>query len=374
MHPEWFLTNIDRYASYDRSEPKVFIGEFASWGNKYKNALAEACYMTEVENNADVVSLACYAPLFANVDYLNWTPDMIWFDNYRSYCTPNYYVQQMFMVNQSEYVVKTEMASDINDEPIGLGKISGRMGVSLLHSAAEFYDVKIDGEIQTEIYSANSAKWVTEDGKFTFDEVSDNLTAIEFPPILNGAKLTMKAKKLGGKEGFRIIFGAEKRNYYYFWEIGGWNNDVSAVNKMCGEKSAGVTVGKRVTVEVGREYEISIEAKDHHFICRLDGEVYHDFTEKEAMIKPLYYTAGVSGDTTVIKAANYREADYTTEIRLDKKASRVKITEFISEDLEAENSFEKPVNAAPADKSMAVDGESFTYTFPKKSVMVLEII
>ena len=129
MHPEWFLTNIDRYEKYDRNDPKVFIGEFASWGNKFRNALAEACYMTAVENNADVVSLACYAPLFANVDYINWSPDMIWFDNHRSFGTPNYYVQQMFMVNQPDKVVEIKAGSDMENEPMELREITGRVGV-----------------------------------------------------------------------------------------------------------------------------------------------------------------------------------------------------------------------------------------------------
>src|ERR1041384_6933911 len=33
-------------------------------------------------------------------DAWQWTPNMIWFDNLRSYGTPNYYVQKMFSVNR----------------------------------------------------------------------------------------------------------------------------------------------------------------------------------------------------------------------------------------------------------------------------------
>ena len=49
--------------------------------------------MTGLERNADVVRMASYAPLLAHVDAWQWTPDLIWFDNLRSYGTPNYYVQ-----------------------------------------------------------------------------------------------------------------------------------------------------------------------------------------------------------------------------------------------------------------------------------------
>lgn len=373
MHTEWFLKNIDRYNGYDRRGPKVFIGEFASWGNEYHNALAEACYMTAVENNADVVSLACYAPLFANADYINWEPDMIWFNNRQSYATPNYYVQQMFMANQPEYVVKTELESDEKPIAVASADVSGRMGFSLIKTAAEVYDVIIDGAEQTDLYEAGSSKWNADNGRFVFDDASERPTLITFPPLSDGACMTLKAKKLRGREGFRIAFGIKKRTDYYFWEIGGWNNDVSSVSKMKGDKSACITVGAHVTVEEGREYEISVETKGNRFICRLDGEVFHDFTDLGGEIRPLYYTAGVNGNAAVIKAANYRDEAYTTEIKLDKTAERARITELTSEDLHSKNSFEHPLSIAPVEKTVAVDGDSFTYTFPKNSVTVLVI-
>jgi alpha-N-arabinofuranosidase len=55
--------------------------------------------MTGLERNADVVRMASYAPLLAHVDAWQWTPDAIWFDNLRSYGTPNYYVQKVFANN-----------------------------------------------------------------------------------------------------------------------------------------------------------------------------------------------------------------------------------------------------------------------------------
>ena len=100
--PEWFLANAARYDSYDRKGPKVFAGEYASHdqtqgkANNFRSALTEACFMTGLERNADIVRLATYAPLFAHVDAWQWNPDLIWFDNLRSMKTPNYYVQQLY--------------------------------------------------------------------------------------------------------------------------------------------------------------------------------------------------------------------------------------------------------------------------------------
>ena len=114
MSPEWFLANTGRYDGYDRSGPKVFAGEYAAQTagvtrdvnrNNWKAAIAEAAFMTGLERNGDVVVMASYAPLMAHVDAWQWKPDAIWFDNLRSYGTPDYYVQKVFANNVGTRVV-----------------------------------------------------------------------------------------------------------------------------------------------------------------------------------------------------------------------------------------------------------------------------
>jgi alpha-L-arabinofuranosidase len=103
--PKWFLTNNRRYDTYDRARPKVYLGEYASWGNTLFNAVAEAAYMTSLERNGDVVHLASYAPLLAKEGHTQWNPDLIYFNNRTVVPTANYYVQQLFGQNQgTEYV------------------------------------------------------------------------------------------------------------------------------------------------------------------------------------------------------------------------------------------------------------------------------
>lgn len=114
MAPGWFLANSDRYDNYPRTGPKVFAGEYAAQSvgiaspdnkNNWECALAEAAFVTGLERNADVVRMASYAPLFAHVDAWQWTPDLIWFDNLRSYGTPNYYVQKLFSTNKGTHML-----------------------------------------------------------------------------------------------------------------------------------------------------------------------------------------------------------------------------------------------------------------------------
>lgn len=119
--PEWFFSNVRRYDNYPRTGSKVFAGEYASHvdktngaqRNNWLAAISEAAFMTGLERNADVVTMASYAPLFSHIDGWQWAPDMIWVDNLRSYGSPTYHVQKMFSLNKGSTVVPLTMNSEV---------------------------------------------------------------------------------------------------------------------------------------------------------------------------------------------------------------------------------------------------------------------
>lgn len=116
VKPEWLYEHVDFYDRYSR-KVKVFSGEYAAHPegnfsapearNTLEGALAEAAFLTGVERNADVVVLASYAPLFARRGYVQWAPDMIWFDAARSCGSPSYHVQKMYARNMGDAVLDT---------------------------------------------------------------------------------------------------------------------------------------------------------------------------------------------------------------------------------------------------------------------------
>ncbi|MBK7870498.1 MAG: carbohydrate binding domain-containing protein [Saprospiraceae bacterium] len=116
--PEWLISNQYRYDTYDRNKAQVYLGEYASWGNKLKNAIAEALYMTALERNGDVVQMASYAPLLAKNNFTQWKTDMIFFDNNNICLTPNYYVQQLFSLHQGDYYYDNIIQKDVRDSTL----------------------------------------------------------------------------------------------------------------------------------------------------------------------------------------------------------------------------------------------------------------
>lgn len=112
----WFYENCERYDSetYDKYLSEgitVFLGEYAAQENTLRSAIAEAAYMTMIERNGDVVQMASYAPLFArsNTDENQWKTDMIFVSGDSLYCSPDYYIQQLFMSNLGTTVLNSKL-------------------------------------------------------------------------------------------------------------------------------------------------------------------------------------------------------------------------------------------------------------------------
>ena len=102
--PRGYFLNKRQYDNYPRDrKTKVYLGEYAAKDKKLIDALAEGLYLLHVERNADVVTMTSYAPLLAKKDGTQWNPDLIYFDNNRTYPTCSYFVQQMFGQSAGQY-------------------------------------------------------------------------------------------------------------------------------------------------------------------------------------------------------------------------------------------------------------------------------
>jgi alpha-L-arabinofuranosidase len=146
--PEWFLGNHYRYDKYNRKGPRVYLGEYASWGNKLFNAIVEAAYMTSFERNGDVFAMASYAPLLAKKSFTQWTTDLIFFDNVSIVPTPNFYVQEMFMTNQGDYyfenVVKTDKKDSLQASSCVVDSKTGDVILRMVNVGSEAKTMKVD--------------------------------------------------------------------------------------------------------------------------------------------------------------------------------------------------------------------------------------
>ena len=396
----WFLTNGGRYDDqkfYPRGKdaPKVFIGEYASWVDGRRNSLfaapTEAAYMTSIERNGDVVEIASYAPLFARDGFVQWQPDAIWFDNSQVYGTPNYYVQQMFMTHKSDFTVKTSVSQPVIPGAKKKG-IEGTVGIGSWATTANFKDIKVTNKDTGKVvYSSNGAKdtndfsvatqrgdWEVE--KSTF--VQKSMATPAFMALDNETDIAgmqnytyeLMAQKTAGAEGFLISFGVKGENLYW-WNMGGWGNTQSCIEK--GSLSGRSIIGdsKPMNLSTGKWYKIKIEVQGETYKCYLDGKLMHEFTDVQNF-DPLYAHVGRTNDgKIIIKIVNVTEQAHNVKVNLKgagNLASTATVT-VISGGADDENSFRVPKQVAPKEETFSGVSENFTYPAKPYSLSILEI-
>ena len=168
--PGWFLNNQHFYDSYNRKGAKVYLGEYAAHlpgrPNNLEVSLAEAAYMTSLERNGDIVSMASYAPLLAKEGHMQWNPDLIYFDNLTVKPTANYYVQQMYGLNAGdEYLPVTVRLSEPSGDiakrlPVSVVKDSktGDLVVKLVNilPAATRTNIRLDGVVVADTHAVKT--------------------------------------------------------------------------------------------------------------------------------------------------------------------------------------------------------------------------
>ena len=396
----WFLTNGTRYDDqkfYPRGkdEPKVFIGEYASWVDGRRNslfaALTEAAYMTSIERNGDVVEIASYAPLFARDGFVQWQPDAIWFDNSQVYGTPNYYVQQMFMTHKSDYTVKTSVTQPVNPNAKKKG-IEGTVGIGSWATTANFKDIKVtNNDTGKVIYSSNGVKdtndfsVATQRGEWEVEKsmlVQKSMATPAFMALDNETDIAgmqnytyeLQAQKTAGAEGFLISFGVKGENLYW-WNMGGWGNTQSCIEK--GSLGGRSIIGdsKPMNLATGKWYKIKIEVKGETYKCYLDGKLMHEFTDVQNF-DPLYAHVGRTNDGKIIvKIVNVTGEAQNVNVSLKgakNLASTAKVT-LISGGADDENSFRVPKQVAPKQETFSGVSENFTYPAKPYSLSILEI-
>lgn len=373
MAPEWFLANHHRYDSFDEKDPRVFLGEYASWGNTWYNALIEASYMTGMERNSEKVGLACYAPLLCNVNYINWKPDMIWFDNHQAYGTANYYVQKLFMNHQGNDRIELEMAGiddsvTIQDDPKGGFGLRTEPDTVVRYSQIMIEDIQ-NGTIwkDSEVYFVgdNVEQYISADPDARVVTEDILLHTVESDHYI----ITVKGEMLYGRRGFMLQYGNRDEKNRYQWEIGGWQNMDSALTQDIAGRNSCLTQSS-FTVAADREYELKLEIEGRHLRAYIDGELIHEIHHAPVKIEPLYTAASIdrqSGDV-IVKLVNVQKRPIDTVLHME-GIEQAKGTAYIMSGfaLEDENSFAEPLKVSPREEeiqltqgccSCHIDGES----------------
>ncbi len=376
---DWFCNNAGHYDMEPRSGRLIYIGEYAAnrgvgKGN-LSGALGEAAFMIGMERNADLVTMASYAPLFYNVNDRCWPVNLIGFDNVRSFGTPSYYVQKLFATERGDTVLPTEVQIQHKKDVA----IPYTVGLGTWNTKVETKDweiIRSDGKVEA-IPEDQTKKIFAELPKHTATPV------LAFIPKLNltgDYSVRFKARKLDGTEGFLILFDVTDKNSYTWFNRAGWSNSrdgvevtQSSAKNFIPMKSKSFT---KIKNNVWYEYEIRIKGKTA--VCLENGQEIMSCQrnlQKSQTVTALAQKDSKTG-TYIVKIVNFSDKEETVRIqftglnKIGKEGTRIVLSSKKAED---ENTLEEPEKVVPKTQKIEINTPIIPMTLAPNSLTILKV-
>lgn len=361
---DWMLANMHRYESYPADGPKAFLGEYASRDEKYYNALVEAAFMIGMEK-APGLGLACYAPLLCNSEYINWKPDLIWFDNHRVYGTPCYQVQKLFMNHQGDYEVLTNMEGAAVLADTNLDVSGGiRFGTNSSFSVSA---VKIVNRDTGECICCDGFELNAEHQEaIVAESLPWQRYTISFRAKRRCASNTEKALQLNLK------FGWKDEQNYLNWIIEGWSQ-VSSITAMQEGRFSDLGMYYAPSSS-GQETEYRLEADGSYIEAFVNGVSHGEVVYKMPVVEQLYYSASTESESSdlIMKAVNLQTDPVTVRLNIEgNKTGSVDIWELAGYEHDDVNTFDLCEKVLP--RHYTLDAIPQKMTFAPESVTMLRI-
>lgn len=375
-----FMRQLDRFDKHEG--PKQYFGEYACAVGAGKGnmlaAAAEAAMMARgIEPNSDFVPMASYAPLFCREGWTGFCPNMIWFDQDRSYGTPSYWVQLLFARNVPTRILPNEFDAEL-PEP---DPVMGGIGIGGWQTQNEYKDLEVktpDGKI---LYKPDLSKglgpewnreqgeWSVKDGIIVQTQMIDNTRAFVYTNDWCEYDFTCKVRKTAGNEGFRFYF-ASRQGAVNLWSVGTWGGYTSLIEGDGYEKIP----GKEYKVEMNRWYEAKMEVRRGGVKVYIDGNL----VQEASVSKTPQYACGTGIDEktgeTIVKFVNVHRDPVKIHVSLGgKKGALSGVAYTLKGNATDENTLDEPNKIRPTKKSVKFTNSTFDYTFPGTSVTVMRL-
>ena len=410
--PEFFLENDDRFDSYDRSGPKIFLGEYAvNGGNTIASvecAIAEAVFLAGVERNQDIVRLTAYAPLFQNADYTAWKPNLIVFNNHAVYGIPSYHAISMMAGNRGREVLESKTEGDMHP-PL----YRGIPGIMCEKPGLKFRNARVNGK-PVDITKTVYGGWTVCDDEYTMINADRPHPYVGKSEEWNRAFEEFRNRgRRPGQRGDRdlmwVAFGDEDLEEYTFeidvkcdadnpFTLSVWNyhpetdagcneprdpdwNLFSVRRQIWRIENGKGSVEERrwfggaepETVDIGIDHSryntYKIVASRGGYECFVNGQPVQ---KKTLEVHPaIYSVATADGDTVILKLIHAGADSVDVEIDLDCDICAEVGLQVLSGELDEVNSFDFPNNIAPKYSTLDCGARTFTYTVPGNSVNIL---
>ena len=344
--PEFFAANSVMYDNIDRNGVDIYCGEYAATigckeGNLF-GALGEAAFLTGIERNQDKVRMTSYAPLFQNVAYKVWEPDLIIFNNHEDYAIPSYYMLKMFAENRGDYVCRYEVETETNRQ-----METGAFSV-FFENGTSVSDIYIDNNPCENICTLDGYINVTDNKSYIgtgiglVGDIQKNMQIFSAVIKSENERIHIRFwdKGLNGEDQNHydwIIEDSKSRVVHY----NGWSNEIICDNVEC---------------TVNKENKVRIITDNDTFEIALNGNIIHH----KALAEIPHITAVCTIDTKtseiITKLVNFSENEINININADTKmSSKAVITTLTGDSYYVKNTFDEKEAVYPYTETIEAD-------------------
>ena len=393
-NPQWFVGQYHRFDNYDRRGPIIYPGEYAvtdgygTTGNM-NAALGEAVFMIGMENNADIVRMSSYAPIFVNENQIQWRPDMIRFNSHQSFGTPSYWVQQLFPNHVGNRLVRTDLKWNIPQDaaqhstPVGVGLATWKTQSSYRNAQLIVEGTSIPLPEMKQWQRGNSnpkyqGTWSTEaDGTLRQSSNAEESMMV-CPGTFSATRYTYKvqARKDSGAEGFMVVFNyIDEKNFDWF-NVGGWGNTRSSVEQTWKGGRHTLSGGQNNRIEEGRWYDLQVDVDGDSLTCLVDGKIVFTGKKNNGQMHGVFANTTLDEKTRTLytKVVNLCSKGTTGTLELSgataATAEMVRLSGMTGED---ENTMQYPDNIVPRPAAVqkAAGGKKLTFDVAPFSVSII---
>ncbi|MBR2101802.1 MAG: carbohydrate binding domain-containing protein [Prevotella sp.] len=372
--PDWFAAAFHKYDTYDRHGPKVYVGEYAvtnGYGNlgNMNAALGEAVFMMGMENNADVVALASYAPIFVNENDARWRPDMIRFNSSRVMGTPSYYVQQLMPRHLGTQVVEVVQNNPYKDKARRpLTPRQSRAGFGTWNTRATFEATGDADFVHGDWQREGTTLRQTGRQEATLCIAKDTIRGDHYTR-------TFRARKDEGDEGFIIVFNYIDEKNYCWVNFGGWNNTQHAIEQISNGGKL-LTDSRPGRVETGQWYDVTLQVAGDSVKAWLNNELVFNTVLKHDVTKGIFSSATIddAAGELIVKVVNTGDAATTARLNLRHFTPRsARVVRLAANDGMEENTLLSPTTIHPIGQLLSPKDDSILLHVPPYSLNIVKI-
>lgn len=383
-NPAWFVNQYHRFDNYERQGPIIYPGEYAvtqgygTTGNM-NAAMGEAVFMMGMENNADIVRMSSYAPIFVNENSIQWRPDMIRFNSSQSFGTPSYWVQQLFPNHVGNRVVKSDLQWSLPQKqeetvtPISVGLATWKTQASYRNPQLFVEGVEVPLSSMKDWREGNQLPKFQGKWSMNAEGVLSQTSNAEEPMMVCPETFTAKrytykvqARKDGGAEAFMIVFNyVDERNFDWL-NLGGWGNSRTSVETTSDGNRNTLDGAHSDSYEANRWYDIQLDVDGEDITAFVDGKQVYKGKKRSSVLYGVYANTTLDEKTNTLYTKIVNLCDTGTKGSLElfggvaREAEMVRLVGMTGQD---ENTMQFPNNIVPRPAKVVTSDNGCKLTF-----------